>query len=75
MLAELVEVDAAHIETPISHHGIERPERKKSFASFPARREQTAAMAKRAIKKSPIARKSIQFMFTTWVVYTIAWSD
>ena len=55
MLAELVEVDAAHIETPMSHHGIDRPERKKSFASFPARREHMAAMPKSTTKKAAIA--------------------
>jgi hypothetical protein len=36
MFAEFVDVDAAHMDTPISHHGIERPERKKSLASLPA---------------------------------------
>jgi len=63
MFAEFVEVDAAHMDTPMSHHGIERPDRKKSLASLPARREQNAAMPKSAAKNSPIARKSIQFMF------------
>ena len=62
MLAEFVEVEAAHIETPISHHGIERPERKKSLASLPARREHSAAMPKSAAKKSPIATKSTTFI-------------
>ena len=45
-------LDAAHIDTPTSHHGIERPERKKSFASRPARREQSSAMAASAPKSS-----------------------
>ena len=65
MFAELVDVDAAHIETPMSHHGIERPERKKSFASRPARFEQTNAIPKRAAKKSPIASQSIPFKSIT----------
>ena len=47
----------------MSHHGIERPDRKKSLPSLPARREQNAAMPKSAAKNSPMARKSIQFMF------------
>jgi hypothetical protein len=63
MFAEFVDVEAAHIDTPMSHHGIERPERKKSLAALPARREQNAAMPKSAAKNSPMARKSIQFMF------------
>ena len=63
MFAEFVDVEAAHIDTPMSHHGIERPDRKKSLASLPARREQNAAMPKSAAKNSPMARKSIQFMF------------
>ena len=63
MLAEFVEVDAAHIETPMSHHGMERPERKKSLASRPARRAHTAAMPKSTAKNSPMARKSSPFMF------------
>ena len=56
MLAEFVDVDAAHIETPTSHHGMERPDRKKSFASRPARREQSAAMPNSIAKKTTIAR-------------------
>ena len=62
MLAELVEVDAAHMEMPMSHQGIERPERKKSLASLPARREQAAAMPTSSAKNTPIAVKSNTFM-------------
>ena len=69
MLAEFVEVDAAHIDTPISHHGMERPERKKSFASLPALREQKMAIAARAQKKMPIAAQSHPLKTTVVVIY------
>jgi hypothetical protein len=52
--AEFELVAAAAIEKPISHHGMERPERKKSFASRPARREQAAAIPNIRTKKSEI---------------------
>ena len=61
MLAEFVEVDAAHIDTPISHQGMERPERKKSFASLPALREHISAIPIRIAKKTAIAVQSQQF--------------
>jgi hypothetical protein len=61
MLAEFVDVDAAHIEMPISHHGIERPERKKSPAFLPARREHAAAMPNRMTKKAATAAQSHEF--------------
>ena len=59
-LALFVLVVAATIETPISHHGIERPERKKSFASLPALREHLRAMPMRSTKKTAIAVQSQQ---------------
>ena len=58
MFAELVDVDAAHMDTPISHHGMDRPERKKSFASRPARREQKQATPASTAKKAAIATQS-----------------
>jgi hypothetical protein len=60
MFAEFVDVDAAHIDTPISHHGMERPERKKSLASFPALPEHLRAMPIRITKKTAIAAQSQQ---------------
>jgi hypothetical protein len=60
MFAEFVEVDAAHIDTPISHHGIDRPDRKKSLASFPALREQKSAIPTRSTKKTIMAVQSQQ---------------
>jgi hypothetical protein len=62
MLAEFVEVEAAHIEMPISHHGMERPERKKSPAFLPARREHAAAMPTRTAKKAATAAQSHAFI-------------
>ena len=70
MLAEFVEVDAAHIDTPISHQGMERPERKKSFASFPAFFEHFKAMPMRSTKKTAMAVQSQQLrsmdVFMAW---------
>ena len=60
MFAEFVDVDAAHMDTPISHHGIERPGRKKSFASLPALREHISAIPIRIAKKTAIAVQSQQ---------------
>jgi hypothetical protein len=60
IFAELVDVEAAHMDTPISHHGIERPERKKSLASFPALPEHLRAMPIRSAKKTTIAVQSQQ---------------
>jgi hypothetical protein len=60
MFAEFVDVDAAHMDTPISHHGIERPERKKSLASLPALCEHISAIPIRIAKKTAIAVQSQQ---------------
>jgi len=61
MLAEFVDVVAALIEMPMSHHGIDLPERKKSFASLLARREHASAIPAIKAKKSPIINQSTQF--------------
>jgi hypothetical protein len=66
MFAEFVDVDAAHMDTPISHHGIERPERKKSLASLPALREHTSAMPIRTAKKTAMAVQS-QLLRSTFI--------
>ena len=50
--AELELVAAAAIEKPISHQGMERPERKNSLALRPALREQAAAIPNISAKKS-----------------------
>ena len=68
IFAELVDVEAAHIEIPISHQGIERPERKKSVAFFDARREHQMAIPNimtknRTITIQSIALRSIRFYF------------
>ena len=61
ILAELVEVDAAHMDIPISHHGIERPERKKSVAFFDAQREHHAAIPNITRKNTIMTVQSIKF--------------
>jgi hypothetical protein len=59
--AEFELVAAAAIEKPMSHHGIDLPERKKSLASRPARREQAAAIPNISAKNSAMTTKSIPF--------------
>ena len=54
--AELELVAAAAIEKPMSHHGIDLPERKKSLESRPALREQSAAIPNMSAKKSVTTR-------------------
>ena len=60
ILAELVEVDAAHIDMPISHQGIDCPDRKKSFALDDARFEHNKAIPNIKIKKRAMVSQSIQ---------------
>ena len=54
--AELVEVIAATIEMPMSHHGIERPEWKKSDAPCAPRRLAQTGIASRMAKNAAMTR-------------------
>ena len=65
MFALFVEVVAALIEMPISHHGMDLPERKKSFASDPARREHQSAMPITIAKNATMADQSQKLKVTS----------
>ena len=66
MFAEFVDVDAALIDMPMSHHGIERPDRKNSLASLPALREHITAIPAIKAKNNTIINQSMGFKSITW---------
>ena len=58
-----VEVEAAITETPMSHHGMERPERKNSFVLEEPFRAVRTGIARRIAKKTAMMIQSMLCIF------------
>ena len=58
-----VEVEAAITETPMSHHGMERPERKNSFVLEEPFRTVRTGIARRIAKKTAMMIQSMLCIF------------
>jgi hypothetical protein len=61
-LALSVDVEAAITETPMSHHGMERPERKNSFVLEEPFRAVSIGMASRITKNTAMMIQSMVVM-------------